>query len=75
MPGRGFASMDPERLRMIAQRGGRAAHDQGVAHTFTAEEASAAGKIGGKVSGGRRKAAVAAREARKQQQEPRKDRP
>ena len=36
---RGFARMDPQRQREIAQQGGRAAHALGRAHEFTAEEA------------------------------------
>lgn len=45
--GRGFASMDPERLRAISSKGGRSAHAKGLAHRFTTEEARAAGKKGG----------------------------
>jgi uncharacterized protein len=44
---RGFALMDPERLKKVASKGGRRAHEMGVAHTFTKAEASAAGKKGG----------------------------
>lgn len=44
---RGFASMDPAKQREIASKGGRKAHAIGTAHTFTKEEASAAGKKGG----------------------------
>ena len=44
---RGFASMDPQRQREIASAGGRAAHQMGVAHEFTSEEARAAGRKGG----------------------------
>ncbi|NLR77724.1 KGG domain-containing protein [Chitinophaga eiseniae] len=44
---RGFASMDPEQQRAISREGGRAAHQQGVAHKFTSDEARAAGKKGG----------------------------
>lgn len=44
---RGFASMDPTRQREIASQGGRAAHEQGVAHEFSPEEARAAGRKGG----------------------------
>jgi general stress protein YciG len=44
---RGFAAMDPDRHRLIASRGGRAAHEKGVAHQFTPEEARKAGKKGG----------------------------
>lgn len=45
---RGFAAMEPDRLKRIASMGGQAAHREGVAHEFTKEEASAAGKLGGK---------------------------
>ncbi len=44
---RGFASMDPERQREIASRGGKAAHEKGTAHEFTADEAREAGRKGG----------------------------
>lgn len=44
---RGFASMDRERQREIARKGGRAAHEKGTAHEFTADEARAAGRKGG----------------------------
>ncbi|GAA4323612.1 hypothetical protein GCM10023144_04590 [Pigmentiphaga soli] len=44
-PGRGFASMDPQRQRQISARGGRAAHQSGNAHEFTPEEARAAGAL------------------------------
>jgi uncharacterized protein len=44
---RGFASMDPNRQRAIASRGGKAAHAQGRAHEFTVEEARSAGRKGG----------------------------
>lgn len=49
MPGqlRGFASMDPEKQRQIASKGGKAAHAKGNAHEFTSEEARAAGRKGG----------------------------
>jgi uncharacterized protein len=49
-PKRGFAAISPERQREIAGMGGRAAHAKGVAHKWTAEEAVAAGKIGGAVA-------------------------
>lgn len=48
---RGFASMDPEKQRQIASKGGRAAHAKGTAHEFTSEEAAAAGRKGGLASG------------------------
>ena len=51
---RGFAAMSPERQREIASQGGRAAHQQGVAHEWNADEARAAGKKGGQASGKRR---------------------
>lgn len=41
---RGFALMDPLRHREIAQRGGFRAHETGMAHKFTSEEARAAAK-------------------------------
>lgn len=44
---RGFASMDTEKQREIARKGGRAAHEKGTAHEFTADEARAAGRKGG----------------------------
>jgi len=44
---RGFASMDPERQRQIASRGGKAAHASGNAHQFNAIEAREAGRKGG----------------------------
>jgi len=45
--GRGFASMDAGRQREIARKGGKAAHAQGRAHEFTADEARVAGRRGG----------------------------
>ncbi|HEX6544292.1 MAG TPA: KGG domain-containing protein [Ktedonobacterales bacterium] len=48
--GRGFASMDREKQREIASRGGRAAHEQGTAHEWTSEEARVAGRKGGSSS-------------------------
>lgn len=41
---KGFAVMDPKRVREIASMGGRTAHREGRAHQFTSEEARAAGK-------------------------------
>ena len=52
---RGFASMAPEKQKMIAAKGGTAAHAKGTAHKWTSAEASAAGKIGGKAKGKRGK--------------------
>lgn len=45
---RGFALLDPETVRRIAKKGGKAAHAAGTAHQFSTEEAKAAGKKGGK---------------------------
>ncbi len=45
---RGFASMNIEKRRKIASKGGRAAHAKGTAHEFTAEEARKAGRKGGR---------------------------
>jgi hypothetical protein len=39
--------MSPEKQREIARRGGRAAHEKGTAHEFTADEARQAGRKGG----------------------------
>jgi general stress protein YciG len=44
---RGFASMDPSKQKEIASKGGRAAHEQGVAHEWSSDEARAAGRKGG----------------------------
>lgn len=44
---RGFASMDPEKQRQIASKGGKAAHKKGTAHEWDAEEAREAGRKGG----------------------------
>ncbi len=47
---RGFASMDPQRQRELAAKGGTSAHLQGHAHVFSSEEAREAGRKGGRVS-------------------------
>ncbi|MBD2201040.1 stress-induced protein [Calothrix sp. FACHB-1219] len=44
---RGFASMDEDKQREIASKGGHAAHEKGTAHEFTSEEAREAGRKGG----------------------------
>lgn len=44
---RGFASMDREKQKQIASKGGKAAHAQGRAHEFTPDEARTAGRKGG----------------------------
>ena len=58
---RGFASMDPDKQREIASKGGRAAHQKRTAHEWTSEEAREAGRKGGVAS-----------HRRKQQQQPEK---
>lgn len=56
---RGFASMSPEKQREIASKGGRAAHEKGTAHEWTADEARNAGRKGGHASrGGRGRLAI-----------------
>jgi len=40
--------MDKEKQREIAQKGGKVAHEKGLAHKWNKEEASEAGKKGGK---------------------------
>lgn len=50
----GFASMDKEKQREIASKGGQAAHEKGTAHEFTSEEAREAGRKGGEASHGGR---------------------
>ncbi|HEX3642853.1 MAG TPA: KGG domain-containing protein [Ktedonobacteraceae bacterium] len=44
---RGFASMSKEQRRIIASKGGKAAHALKRAHQWTHDEAVAAGKKGG----------------------------
>ena len=46
---RGFASMDADKQREIASKGGKAAHKLGTAHQFTPDEARVAGRKGGEV--------------------------
>ena len=44
---RGFAAISPERLAEIASKGGKAAHEKGLANEFDHETAKAAGRKGG----------------------------
>lgn len=61
---RGFASMDEDKQREIAAKGGRAAHESGNAHEFSSEEAREAGRKGGEaVSQDRQHMADIGREA------------
>jgi len=46
--------MSAEKQREIASKGGRAAHEKGTAHEWTADEARLAGRKGGQVSRGGR---------------------
>jgi general stress protein YciG len=56
---RGFASMNKEKQREIARKGGKAAHDKGTAHEWTPEEAREAGRKGGLAGRNRRVASNA----------------
>jgi uncharacterized protein len=44
---RGFGALDSDVQREIASRGGKAAHEAGVAHEFDSDEAREAGRKGG----------------------------
>src|SRR5665213_1146862 len=48
---RGFASMEGEKQRVIASKGGKAAHAKGTAHEWSSDEARAAGRKGGESRG------------------------
>ncbi|MCD8488433.1 MAG: KGG domain-containing protein [Desertifilum sp.] len=66
---RGFASMDEDKQREIASKGGKAAHEKGTAHEFSSEEAQEAGRKGGKaVSKDRKHMAEIGREGGKNSQ-------
>jgi general stress protein YciG len=45
---RGFGSMPKDKVREIARKGGKAAHEMGTAHEFSSEEARRAGEKGGR---------------------------
>ncbi len=55
---RGFASMDPDKQKLIASKGGKTAHKKGTAHKWTSEEARRAGQIGGRARHQKRNQAV-----------------
>jgi general stress protein YciG len=59
-PNRGFASMSPEKRRAIASMGGKSAHQRGVAHQWTRDEAVQAGSKGGRSTQRKRVTARAA---------------
>jgi general stress protein YciG len=44
---RGFASMDRDKQRELASKGGKAAHIKGTAHEWSSEQAREAGRKGG----------------------------
>src|SRR5688572_30639016 len=44
---RGFGSMNQDKQRAIARKGGQAGHAKGTAHEFTSDEAREAGRKGG----------------------------
>lgn len=46
---RGFASLSQTKRSAIAKAGGVAAHKKGTAHTYSHDEAVAAGRKGGRV--------------------------
>jgi len=81
---RGFASMDEDKQRAIAAKGGRAAHASGNAHEFSSAEARVAGRKGGEaISRNRQHMAAIGREggharhanAQRQQQQQMEDEP
>jgi general stress protein YciG len=47
--------MDPNKQREIASKGGKAAHQKGVAHEWTKEEAREAGRKGGTAAHSKRR--------------------
>jgi general stress protein YciG len=55
--------MSAEKQREIASKGGRAAHQKGTAHEWTADEARTAGRKGGQASRGGRGRLVTPEEA------------
>lgn len=57
---RGFAAMSKEAVAAIASKGGKAAHAQGTAHEFNADEAREAGRKGGRASHAKRREASGA---------------
>jgi len=44
---RGFANMDPNRVKAIASKGGKSAHAKGTAYKFDPAKASEYGRQGG----------------------------
>ncbi len=52
----GFAAMPREKVRELAKKGGKAVQEAGTGHQFTREEARIAGRKGGLVTNGKRRA-------------------
>lgn len=52
---RGFAAMDRKLVSEIARKGGKAAHEAGVAYEFTPEKAREAGRKGGRATHAKRR--------------------
>jgi uncharacterized protein len=50
----GFASLSADKMREVASKGGRAAHEKGTAHEWSSDEARKAGRKGGLASRGGR---------------------
>jgi uncharacterized protein len=61
---RGFATMNPDLVRQIARKGGKAAHASGTAHEFTSDEARVAGRRGGYASQAKRRKLLEAAEGK-----------
>jgi len=53
----GFGAMSPEKRLEISRKGGVIAHERGVAHEFTTDEARAAGRKGGRATNAKRASA------------------
>lgn len=60
---RGFRSMDPEKQRAIASKGGKAAHQKGTAYEWTRDAAREAGRLGAAANRRRRQALVETKDA------------
>lgn len=55
---RGFKSMDKDKQRAIASKGGKAAHRKGTAHEWSPLEAREAGRKGGMATQRRKQVAL-----------------
>jgi uncharacterized protein len=55
---KGFAAMDRAKVREIAKAGGKAAHAAGTAHEFNSDEARIAGRLGGRATHAKKRAAA-----------------